>query len=123
MSVPPPLGKEPRPLDASVVARARKNFADFLRKSFFSKNFCFLASGGPPGALRGPSRGGNVARCIAEGVTTPLENPRPVDATTVAMNAKILRIFYENPFLVKIFAGCPPGALRGLSEGPPGGAT
>ena len=52
------------------------------------------------------------------GVTTPLvKGPRPLDATMVAMNAKILRIFYENPFLVKIFADCPPGALRGPSRG------
>ena len=48
------------------------------------------------------------------------ETPRPMDATIVAGIAKILRIFYENPFLVKIFAaglrrpfGDPPGALPG----------
>ena len=58
------------------------------------------------------------------GVTTPLvKGPRPMDATTAAMDAKILRIFCENPFLVKIFAIWPPGALRGLSEGPPGGGN
>ena len=58
------------------------------------------------------------------GVTTPLgKEPRPMDASVAAMDAKILRIFYENPFLEKIFAYRPPAALRGLSEGPPGGGT
>ena len=43
-----------------------------------------------------------------------------MDATIVAMNAKNLRIFYENPFLVKFFAyglrrpfGDSPRALPG----------
>ena len=44
-------------MDATTAAMKRKNFADFLRKSFFSKNFCVLASGGPPGALPGGQRG------------------------------------------------------------------
>ena len=64
-------------MDATVAAMKRKNFADFLRKSFFSKNFCVQASGGPSGSLRGPSRGGNVARCIAEGTTVPWEKNAP----------------------------------------------
>ena len=51
------------------------------------------------------------------------ESPRPMDATPAAMNAKNLRIFCENPYTEKFFAYCPPGALRGLSEGPPGGGT
>ena len=85
MGVTTPLVKEPRPMDATIVAMKRKNFADFLRKSFFSKNFCDLASGGPSGTLRGPSRGGNVARCIAEGVTTPLEKSLPMVAATMAI--------------------------------------
>ena len=38
-----------------------------------------------------------------------------LDATVAAGIAKILRIFCENPFLVKFFAT----ALRGLSEGSP----
>ena len=53
-------------------------------------------------------------------VTTQLEKHRVLlDATIAARNAKILRIFCENPYTEKIFAA----ALRGLSEGPPGGGT
>ena len=47
-----------------------------------------------------------------------------MDATMVAMNAKILRIFYENPFLEKFLRsglrrpfGDPPGALPGGQRG------
>ena len=82
----------------------------------------------PPAALRGlsegPPGGGTRGRSIPDGVTTPLgRESRPMDATIAASDAKILRIFYENPFLEKIFAYWPPAALRGLSEGPPGGGT
>ena len=42
-------------MDASVVAMKRKNFADFLRKSFFSKNFCVQAPGGSPKGRRRPA--------------------------------------------------------------------
>ena len=80
MGVTTPLVREPRPLDAAIVARKRKNFADFLRKSFLVKIFAFW----PPAALRGPSRGGNVARCIAMGTTVPLAKPLPMVAYPVA---------------------------------------
>ena len=49
----------------------------FCENPFLVKIFAVLASGGPSGTLRGPSRGGNVARCIAEGVTTPWEKSAP----------------------------------------------
>ena len=58
MGVNTPLEKEPRPMDATVAAMKRKNFADFLRKSFLVKIFAHLPSGGSPRALPGGERKG-----------------------------------------------------------------
>ena len=73
-------------MDAIVAAMKRKNFADFLRKSFLVKIFAYW----PPAALRGlsegPPGGGTQGRSIPVGVTTPLaKEPRPMDASVKAI--------------------------------------
>ena len=40
------VGETPRPLDATIAAMKRKNFADFLRKSFLVKIFAHSPPGG-----------------------------------------------------------------------------
>ena len=80
-------------MDASVAAIDAKILRIFCENPFLVKIFAIW----PPAALRGPSRGGNVARCIAEGVTTPLvKEPLPMVAITVA----IIDIHFS-PFLSK----------------------
>ena len=75
------VGETPRPLDATIVAGNAKILRIFCESPYTEKIFAYW----PPAALRGPSRGGNVARCIAEGVTTPLEKSLPMVADTVAI--------------------------------------
>ena len=71
-------------LAATVVAGIAKIFSkkDFLRKSFLEKIFAVC----PPGALRGPSRGGTRGRSIPVGVTTPfVKEPLPMVASVKAI--------------------------------------